>query len=128
MPSRSRSALPPNSIDVAVVGFALLSFIDAVFEYFWSGNGIHGTEGALLVTVSTLLLTIATGALTRRWGPGWLRLILEILVFLDFIGTLVAAYFLEAWLLLVLVALSALFWLAHIFGVPARRTTAEMAP
>jgi hypothetical protein len=34
---------------------------------------------------------------------------------LDFLGTAVAAYFLEAWILLALVIVAAVAWLVHMF-------------
>jgi len=104
----------------AVWGLSLLALVDSLFNYFWTGNGIHGSEGALLVVVSTLLLVLAVGVVLNRWGPGWLRLILEILTVLDFLGTGLAAYFLEAWILLALVVLAAIAWLIHVLR-PAPR-------
>jgi hypothetical protein len=44
---------------VAILG--AIAFLDALFNYFWTGNGIHGTEGALLVVISTFLLALAAG-------------------------------------------------------------------
>jgi quinoprotein glucose dehydrogenase len=102
----------------AVFLLGLLALIDSLFAYFWTGNGIHGTEGALLVVVSTLLLALAAGVVVNRWGPGSLRGILEVLIFLDFIGTGVAAYFLEDWILLGLMVLALLAWIAHLIRRP----------
>jgi quinoprotein glucose dehydrogenase len=95
-----------------------LAFVVSLFNYFWTGNGIHGTEGALLVVVSTLLLTLATGVVFNRWGAGWLRIVLEVLIGLDFLGTIAAAYLLQAWILVALVILAALPWLAHLVRRP----------
>ena len=94
-------------------GVSLLAFLDSVFNYVWSGNGIHGSEGALLVIASTLLLVLAIGVVLYRWGPGWLWSVLEILIVLGFLGTSLAAYFLEAWILLGLIVLSFVAWLTH---------------
>ena len=49
---------------------SLLALIDSLFNYFWTGNGIHGSEGALLVVVSTLLLALAAGVFLNRWDRG----------------------------------------------------------
>ena len=106
----------------AVFILSAFSALDAFFNYFAPGNGIHGSEGALLVVISTLLLVLATGIVGKRWGPGWLRAVLEVLIFLDFLGTAAAAYLLEAWILLALIVIAFLFWLAH-FVRPARRTS-----
>jgi hypothetical protein len=120
-PRRSRTDYPMT----AVFLLALVALIDCLFDYFWSGNGIHGTEGVLLVIVSTLLLAMAAGALVNRWGPGWLHAILEMLIGLDFLGTGAAAYFLEDWVLLALMVLGFLAWLTHLFRRPATFLAAQ---
>jgi hypothetical protein len=92
--------------------FSVLAFLEALFEYFWTGNGIHGTEGALLVIISTLLMAIAAALIGTRVVHGWLRTLLSVLLVLDFLGTGLAAYLLEAWILLGLDVLAAIAWLA----------------
>lgn len=111
MPTRAspRSLTP---VWGAVVFFCVLAFLDALFEYFWTGNGIHGTEGALLVVISTLLMAVAAALIGMRVVHGWLSTVLSILLVLDFIGTGLAAYLLEAWILLGLDILAAIAWLA----------------
>jgi len=104
---------PTDMAMTAVFVLALFALIDSLFNYFWTGNGIHGTEGALLVIVSTLLLAIAAGLIVNRWVRGWLRCLFEVLIFLDFLGTALAAYFLEAWILLILIALAFIAWVIH---------------
>ena len=32
----------------AVLSLSALALLDAIFNYFWTGNGIHGTEGPRL--------------------------------------------------------------------------------
>lgn len=110
---------PTDMAMTAVFVLALLALIDSLFNYFWTGNGIHGTEGALLVVVSTLLLAIAAGLIVNRWVRGWLRGLFEVLIFLDFLGTAIAAYFLEAWILLLLIGLAFIAWVVHLIR-PAR--------
>src|SRR3569833_2307778 len=83
-------------------GLSVLALLDSIFNYFWTGNGIHGSEGALLVVVSTLLLVIGIGVVLNHWGPHWLRGVLSVLIVLGFIGTGAAAYLLDAWILLAL--------------------------
>ena len=111
MPTRAspRSLTP---VWGAVVFFCVLAFLDALFEYFWTGNGIHGTEGALVVVISTLLMAVAAALIGMRVVRGWLSTVLSILLVLDFIGTGLAAYLLEAWILLGLDILAAIAWLA----------------
>lgn len=98
----------------AVAVLALLAMFDSMFNYFWAGNGIHGTEGALLVVVTTVLLTAAALAILFRWITKAFAAVLEVLMFLDFLGSTVAAYFLEAWLLVALLALGFVAWIIHL--------------
>ncbi len=44
---------------------ALIGLGIALFNYLWSGNGIHGTGGALLVVASTVVMLLVAGALLR---------------------------------------------------------------
>lgn len=104
---------------VLLTGLAVLALLDSLFNYVWQGNGIHGTEGALLVVISTLLLAIGGWLVAARWVHGWIRLALDILIFLDLIGTGVAAYFLNAWILLALDVIALLVFLLHVFWRPA---------
>ena len=108
----------------AVFLLSLLALIDSLFNYFWTGNGIHDTEGALLVVLSTLLMAIAAALIANSWVGGWLRGLFEILLFLDFVGTAAAAYLLEAWILLALVVLAFVAWLAHFVRPAPTITTA----
>jgi len=108
-------------VAVAILGF--LAFLDSLFNYFWTGNGIHGTEGALLVVISTFLLCVAAVLIAARWIKGWVGGLFEALIALDLLGTAFAAYLLEAWILLALVSLSAIAWLVHIF-----RPSPRLAP
>lgn len=117
----SQASLPPRRVDFAMTAvflLSLLALIDSLFNYFWAGNGIHGSEGALLVIVSTLLMTLAAGLIVNRWISGWVRGLFEFLILLDFLGTALAAYFLEAWIVLGLVIVAFVAWIAH-FARPA---------
>ncbi|MBC7168291.1 hypothetical protein, partial [Phenylobacterium sp.] len=93
-----------------------------VYSYFTPATGIDGTPGALLVIVSTTLL--AGAALLIGFVaalPGWGRITLLTLCLLDVLGTGLAAYFLQAWVLLAAMALALLAWLVLAFGGGARR-------
>lgn len=123
----SQASLPPRRSDFAmsaVFVLSLLALIDSLFNYFWTGNGIHGSEGALLVIVSTVLMAVAAGLIVNRWISGWVRGLFEFLILLDFFGTALAAYFLEAWVLLGLVVLAFIAWIAHIVRPAATVSTA----
>jgi len=98
---------------------ATLAFLDSVFEYFWPASGVHGTEGALLVVISTLLMAIAAGIIAAHIAKGWFYILLEILIFLDLWGTGVAAYFLENRILLVLDVLALIVFIIHV-AMPRR--------
>jgi len=108
----------------AVVLISVLAFADALFNYFWTGNGIHGTEGALLVVVSTLLMGVAAWLTGAHIVHGWLRTLLVALLVLDFIGTGLAAYLLEAWILLALDIAATVAWLATL-AAPRMTSTAS---
>jgi len=108
----------------AVVLISVLAFADALFNYFWTGNGIHGTEGALLVVVSTLLMAVAAWLTGAHIVHGWLRTLLVALLVLDFIGTGLAAYLLEAWILLALDIAATVAWLATL-AAPRMTSTAS---
>jgi len=108
----------------AVVLISVLAFADALFNYFWTGNGIHGTEGALLVVVSTLLMAVAAWLTGAHIVHGWLRTLLVALLVLDFIGTGLAAYLLEAWILLALDIAAIVAWFATL-AAPRMTSTAS---
>lgn len=111
-----KSATPVRDIGQAsMLLLSLLAFADTIFNYFWTGNGIHGSPGALLVVASTFLLAGAVALIMFNVVGGAVRVVFEILICLDLLGTAVAAYFLEAWILLGLIILAALSWLVHIF-------------
>lgn len=123
IPRRTNDFLPMRTGGLPmqlVCLLALLAFVDAVFDYFWPANGIHGTEGALLVVVSTLLMLGAAALIATDRVHGWVRVVLEILLVLDFLGTGLAAYLLEAWIVLILDILALAAWVVHALQ-PARR-------
>jgi hypothetical protein len=111
---------PPTRMPMTLVtALAVLALLDSLFNYVWQGNGIHGTEGALLVVISTFLMAVAGWIVAARWTHGWINLVLEILIFLDLLGTGAAAYFLNTWILLALDALALIAFLFHVFWRPA---------
>lgn len=101
---------------------ALISFAEAIFDYFWTGNGIHGTAGVVLVIVTSALFALAAGALVL-WPamPRSLRGILLFLIVLDIFGTGFASYMLEAWWLVGAMALGLIGWIVHLAADPAPR-------
>lgn len=123
----SQAPRPLRRFDFAMTALFLLSLVallNSLFNYFSTGNGIHGSEGALLVIVSTLLLTLATGLIVNQRITGWVRGLFELLILLDFLGTALASYFLEAWILLALMVLAFIAWIAHFARPVATVSTA----
>jgi quinoprotein glucose dehydrogenase len=106
----------------AAVGLAI-----AIFNYFWRGNGIHGTAGALLVVISSALMVGATCALLFADMGRGLRATLTVLIALDILGTGFAAYLLEANWLAAAIAVALIGWIMHLVSDPVRRQAAGMA-
>ena len=101
---------------------ALIGLGVAVFEYFSTDNGIHGTAGVVLVIITAALMFLAAGALAI-WPamPRWLRGVLLFLILLDIFGTGFASYMLEAWWLVGAMALALVGWVVHLAADPAPR-------
>jgi hypothetical protein len=98
----------------------------SVFDFFWTGNGIHGTPGAGLVVISSALMVAAAAALilaARMSRPQ--RGLLVVLVALDIVGTAFAAYLLEADLLLAAMAAAAVGWIVHLASDRLRRLASD---
>jgi quinoprotein glucose dehydrogenase len=94
---------------------ALAALAISGFNFFWTGNGIHGTGGALLVLIASALMAGAIVAILDRPAMArWLRNPLLVLIALDIVGTAVAAFFLEAWWLDAAMALAAIGFLMDI--------------
>lgn len=94
----------------AVAGLAV-----ALFNFVWSGNGIHGSAGAALVVISTALMVAAACALLLAGLLGRKsRGTLNVLFALDILGTGVAAYFLEANWLIAAMAVALAGWIVDL--------------
>jgi hypothetical protein len=107
-----------------VVVCAAVGLCVAAADYLSHGNGIDHTDGALLVTVSTILILGASILLALRLIPShWARVGIDVLILLGVLGTAAAAYFLEADLLLGLMVLALCSWLAAV--LPARTLAAR---
>lgn len=106
----------------------LIALIDALFNYFDASNGIHGSEGALLVIISTALQLIAALLILFNVLRGGWKVLFEVLIFLDLIGTGIAAYFLEALPLLGLTVIAFIGWLLQLARPRATHPAAEVTP
>ena len=87
----------------------------AIFNYFWTDNGIHGSAGALLVIISSFLMLVSAAALALadRMSPT-LRGSLAVLILLDILGTGLAAYMLDADWLVAAMAVALTGWVARL--------------
>ena len=103
-----------RSADKLLFAAAAAGFLIALFGFFWSGNGIHGTAGALLVVISSALLG-RRGWLVDICGDvqRWLVVTLTVLIALGIVGTALAAYMLEANILLAVTGLMLIGWIAQ---------------
>ncbi|MCB8837588.1 hypothetical protein [Aurantimonas sp. VKM B-3413] len=101
---------------------ALVGLIVAAVNAFNPGNGIAFSFGAYLVLASTTLLLVAALIVAFvRSRPRWLGGLLSFLALLDLIGTGLAAYFLEANILLGAMVVGLIGWLVHLFVDPSPR-------
>ena len=120
--------LPRRQISIAEPGAWLIAassaagLLASLIYYFWRGDGIAYTPGALLVIISTGLLLAASLVMATRVFPHWLLSeFLTVATCLDILGTAFAAWLLEAHWLLAMMALSAVGWIIHIaFDAPAQ--------
>jgi hypothetical protein len=101
-------------IDILVIA-AAAGLAIAIFNDVWSGNGIHGTAGALLVVISSALMLASASVLgfARQFSRG-LRGILLVLIGLDVLGTGLAAYMLEATWLIGAMGVALIGWILHL--------------
>ena len=89
----------------------------SVYNYLTRGTGIDHTPGALLVVISSALILLAALVLALAPStPRWVRVVLEILLLLGVLGTALAAYFLEAYALLGLMAVALVGWLVLVLS------------
>lgn len=99
---------------------ALTGLIVSIYNYLTPGTGIDGTEGAMLVIVSSLLILGASLLVALVSLPAWLFWTFEVLILLGIIGTMAAAYLLMSWILLGAMVAALLAHLIHLFMRPAR--------
>lgn len=103
-----------------VLASAAAGLLVAIYDYFWAA-GIDHTPGVVLVIVSTALIAGAAAVIAFHVaGRRWLRVTLTVLILLGLIGTGAAAYFLEAYVLLALMAIGLAGWLAGVASPPER--------
>lgn len=93
---------------IAAVAAVAVATVGAFNE----GNGIAFTPGAYLALVCCVLLLAGSLVLAFDIGlPRWAGRVMAVLLLLDILGTALAAYLLQATLLLVALAVAGLGWL-----------------
>ncbi len=95
---------------VAALASLALSAVNYVAPY----NGIHGSAGALLVIVSSALILVGAVLLAvDRSASRALTATVAVLLLLGILGTGLAAYFLEADMLVALMVVAMAGWLGR---------------
>ena len=101
----------PKFVYPGGVGLILLAglfgAVAAVYDYFSPATGIDHTGGVALVLASCVLMVLAALAVSTMI-PSGLTGILVFLIFLDILGTITAAWFLESGLVMAAMAIAAL--------------------
>jgi len=110
---------PSRAVGAPLCLLALIGLAVALFDYFWPGNGIHGTGGVLLVIASTAAMAILAFALLPTMSRS-LRGLLLVLLIIDIAGSGFAAYMLDAWWLSLVMVLACIAWLVRVAWHPAR--------
>ncbi|HMF67651.1 MAG TPA: hypothetical protein VK602_08585 [Phyllobacterium sp.] len=104
-----------NDAGAALMVLASLGgLIVSGFNYFNPDSGIAGEPGTLLVIASTILLAIFGIALARLRG-GFLRVFFIVSSILNIAGTSFAGYLLHSQTLVILMFVSLLGWILHVF-------------
>ncbi len=108
---------------------AAAGLIASLIYHFSPGDGIAFTPGTLLVIISTALLLAASLVMaTGIWRHWLLDEFLLVATFLDILGTVFAAWLLEAHWLLGLMVLAAVGWIVQFAFGGRLAVTAGDAP
>jgi hypothetical protein len=106
---------PPYGIWLLTVA-ASVGLIFSLIDYFTPHGAIAQSGGALLVVISTALMLGAGLSIALAKLPRWLVALLGLLIILDVIGTGIAAYFLEADVLMVSMGGALFGWIVSLFS------------
>ena len=108
-----------------LVAASALGLLVALYDYLLAW-GIRGSIGSGIVVFSTAVMTIAALVIVYADPARWVRIVLGIGLVLDFLGTALAAYFLESYLLTALALIAGLGWLIFVLS-PAREPAEQPA-
>lgn len=98
-----------------LIAASVLGLLVAFYDYFFAW-GIDHSIGSTIVCTSMALMMGAALVIVLDDPPPIARVLLNIGLVIDFLGTLLAAYFLESYLLVALVILAAIGWLGFVAG------------
>ena len=118
----SSNALPktersPNYRTWLIAFPAGIGLILSLIAYLTPRGAVAHSWGAVLVVVAMALLCVALLLIALTEIPRWFVVLLEVLIVLDIIGTGVAAYFLETYLLLAFMVIALIGWIFHLASV-----------
>lgn len=86
----------------------------SIYNYL-ANEGINHTAGAAGMIGTTAALAVGGLLIANlRFGPGWLRVIVLLLLLLDILVTGIAGWFLETWLLMAFMFVALVGWLLHV--------------
>jgi hypothetical protein len=100
---------------------AVIGLLVALYDFFLAW-GIRYSIGSGIVVFSTAIMIVAALVIVFARPARWARIVLGIGLVLDFLGTALAAYFLDSYLLTALSLLAGLGWLIFVLSpAPARQ-------
>jgi hypothetical protein len=102
---------------------AAAALVLLLIDYFMPHGAISQSQGTMLVVGSTGLMLGAALLIGLSPLPRWLFLLFNFLIVLDIICTGIVTYFLQAYLVLALMAVALTGWFAH-SGPGAKAPTA----
>lgn len=103
-----------------LIAAAAVGFLVALYDFFLAW-GIRYSIGSGIVVFSTAIMTVAALVIVFARPARWVRIVLGIGLVLDFLGTALAAYFLESYLLTALSLIAGIGWLIYVLSAPVRQ-------
>jgi hypothetical protein len=97
-----------------------IGLVLSLIAYLTPHGAVAHSWGAVLVVVATALLLVASLLIALAEMPHWFVVLLEVLIILDIVGTGVAAYFLETYILLAFMVIALIGWIFHLASASSR--------
>lgn len=95
---------------------AAICLLINLYNYFGPYNGINGSIGVLIVLCSTAAMLLPCAALAFLPWPRGLRILTELWLFADIVGTFVGCWFLEMRVEMGFLSITAIGWLLFMFA------------